>query len=117
MGGFCFNERDSSPVPPDVSGYCSPLENADGSAEIYGEGGSQTPHPKRQNRFVVLTGLRRFSGRGGLKALRFRAKWEHLETFSGLLPRSSGQDVALTVSSLPHSLDRGPPTLKQVGGF
>ena len=37
-----------------------------------------------------------------------RAKREQRERYEGLLPASQGQILALTVSSVPSSLDSGP---------
>ena len=39
----------------------------------------------------------------------FKTKREHLERFSGLFPGSQGHNLALTVFSVPHSLDSGLP--------
>ena len=40
---------------------------------------------------------------------RFRATRGHLETFSALSPGCQGQNLALTVLSVPSSLDSGAP--------
>ena len=40
-----------------------------------------------------------------MMAFRFRAEREQLETFEALLPKSQGQNLALTVLYVPYSLD------------
>ena len=43
----------------------------------------------------------------GLRVIKKKKKREQVETFEGLLPESQGQNQALTVLYVPHSLDSG----------
>ena len=52
--------------------------------------------------------------------LCFRAKRQHLKMFQCLFPQSQGQNLALTVLYVPHSLDSGSrakPTASALAGL
>ena len=46
---------------------------------------------------------------------RFQAQRKRLETLSGLLSGSQGQNLALSVLYVPHSLDSGWPCAENLG--